>query len=426
MMRMDAYRTHRAAAFIRLHWLGFAMLAAILATLYLTLLSMGHGLGVGADYADFRAASLLLAHGGNPYDMEQLWKQENALYNVPWHLHPGDSGYYFVDEYRNPTLFAVILTPLARLSFERGFPVYTVGFIAAAIVGAWLLLRAFGWTRWRWLAIGIALISPSVFLSVWSGQQSTLLLGAFGLAIYALRREHPGFAGALMTIGWIKPHLLIPVALVAPLLLSRRACLRWYGGFCIATAAGIMLTIATTGTHSIVEWLYALIGYTGYTNTADVAKVDAIQSYLPSLSGMALVLLPHSLNKAVTIVVMALGMGALVWGAAYLRRQRIEPVVGMSILLAIWLIATPYVHANDDLLLLPALAVAWGRNGETGMRLWPLIALWSLSVLSLAFFLPDPWKLLGVLPPILVTLAAWRQGEGRKAEDESNRGRDVG
>lgn len=405
---------NRAPFISRAHWLGYAVLVTALVVFYLTLWSMRQTLGIGVDYADFRAASIVLAHGGNPFDMAQLWRQENTLYNVPLHLHPSDAGYYQVDEYRNPTLFAVLLTPLARLPFMQGFFIYSVGVILLTIAGVWLTLRALGWTRWRVPAVGIALVSPCVFLSVWYGQQSTLLLFAFGAALYALRRDRPGLAGMLLALGWVKPHLLIPIAVIAPLMLSWRACLRWYGGFCAATALGAVLTIVVTGPSSIVLWLRALAGYTGYTSVADVAKVDQIQNYLPSISGTALVLMSHPWNKLVAVAVMLLGVGLLVCGALYIRRHVVAPEIGLCVLMALWLLFTPYVHTNDDLLVFPALAVAWGRDGAHGGRLLPLLALWTLSTLSLAFLLPQPEKVVGLLPLILILFAAWHEVGSRK------------
>jgi hypothetical protein len=38
----------------------------------------------------------------------------------------------------------------------------------------------------------------------------------------------------------------------------------------------------------------------------------------------------------------------------------------------------------------------------------PVLGLWSLSTLSLAFLLPGPYKLLGVVPPALAFIAALR------------------
>ncbi len=379
----------------RLHWLGYCALVAVMVTYYLTVFL--HGVGTGVDFACFRAAAILFAHGGNPYDLTQLWRAENALYNAPLHVHPGSPAYYDLDRYYNPPLFATALTPFARLPLTVGYAIYAAITLGLAIVGAWLTLLALGWTRRRGIAIAIVVVSPCVFLTVWSGQQSSLLFCALGAALYMLRCERFELAGAVMALGWVKPHLLIPIALAAPLLLfSPRVAWRWYRGFGAATACGLFLTVLTTGEGSILAWLHALFGYTGY--------VDTIQTYLPSLAGMILVMAPHPLNKALAVAVMILGVSATAVVLARARRSLV-PIVEIIVLMAAWLMFTPFAHANDDVLLLPALAVAWGRNGEDGTRPLPLLTLWALSALPLAFLLPRPWDVLGVLPVALVFVA---------------------
>ena len=382
----------------RLHWLGYCALVAVMVTYYLTVFL--HGVGAGVDFACFRAASLLLAHGGNPYDLAQLGRAENALYNAPLHLHPGSPAYYDLDRYYNPPLFASVLTPLTRLPLTAGYAIYATMTLGLAVAGAWLTLLALGWTRRRGVAIAIVVVSPCVFLIVWSGQQSSLLFCALGAALYLLRRERVELAGAVMALGWVKPHLLIPVALAAPLLLfPPRITWRWYMGFGAATVCGLFLTVLTTGGDSIIAWFHALFGYTGY--------VDSIQMYLPSLAGMILVMAPHPLNKALAMAVMLLGMGVT---AAVLSRARrsLNSIAAIIVLMAAWLMFTPFAHANDDVLLLPALALAWGRNGEDGARPLPLLTLWALSALPLAFLLPRPWDMLGVLPVGLAFLCCYR------------------
>lgn len=382
----------------RLHWLGYRALVAVMVTYYLTIFL--HGAGTGVDFACFRAAAILFAHGGNPYDFAQLWQVENALYNAPLHLHPGLPAYYDLDRYYNPPLFATALTPFTRLPLTLGYAIYAAITLGLAIVGAWLTLLALGWTQRRGIALAIVVVSPCVFLIVWSGQQSSLLFCALGAALYLLRRERVALAGAVMALGWVKPHLLIPVALAAPLLLfSPRVAWRWYMGFGAATVGGLVLTIVTTGAGSILAWLHALFGYTGY--------VDSIQTYLPSLAGMTLVMAPHPLNKALAVAVMILGVSVTVVVLARARRS-LDPIAAIIVLMAAWLLFTPFAHANDDVLLLPALAVAWGVNGEGGSRLLPILALWALSALPLAFLLPRPWDALGVLPVGLAFLCCYR------------------
>jgi hypothetical protein len=206
----------RAALSIgRLWWLAYAVVVAVLLACYASIFR--GGIGGGVDFACFRAAAVVFSHGGNPYDFGQLWRVENALYNVPGHLQPGAPAYYYLDRYYNPPLFATLLTPLTHLSLAMGDAIYSAFVTVFAAAGAWFMLAALGWTRRRVLAIGIVLVSPSVFLAVWNGQQSTLLLCALGASLYALRHDRPGLAGAVLALTWVKPHLLLPFAVAAPL-----------------------------------------------------------------------------------------------------------------------------------------------------------------------------------------------------------------
>jgi len=389
------------AAFLagRMQQLGYTVVVAALVTIYATALTMARTLGIGVDYACFRAAARVLSQGHNPYSYSDLWTMENILYNAARHM-PSGSGVssYRPNLYYNPPLFAWALQPLAGLSFWLGYACYAIATILLAGVAAWLTLKAFGWTRYIPVAVGVALVSPYVFLGAWYGQQSALLLCAFAAALYALRRGHPGFAGACFVIAWIKPHLLIPVALALPFLLPPRAARRFYAGLCATTLCGLALMALTTGGASVVAWARALIGYTGYA--------DTVQNYLPSLAGTAWLLLPHPWNRIAMGGLVIVGVAVMMFFIAFARRRDIDPCVGASVLMACWLLFTPFAHAHDDVLLLPALALACGRNAARVTRVLPSVALWSVSVLSFAFILPEPWKLLGVLPPVAVCCAA--------------------
>src|SRR2546430_12575325 len=138
------------------HWLCYGVLVAALIAVYTTILV--HGVFLGVDFACFRAASIVLAHGGNPYDFVQLWRVENALYNLPHHLRPGTAAYYALDRYYNPPLFATLLAPLARLPYAAGYALYAAIARALAALGAWLVVQSLGWARDSPAAIALTLV----------------------------------------------------------------------------------------------------------------------------------------------------------------------------------------------------------------------------------------------------------------------------
>src|SRR5690348_17238907 len=111
-------RTGLAVASGHMLWLAYAALLGVLVACYLALFASGHGAGV--DFACVRAASVVAAHGGNPYDFAQLWRVEDAFYNGPHHFVRGDPSSYYLDRYYNPPLFATALRPLIGLPFAVG------------------------------------------------------------------------------------------------------------------------------------------------------------------------------------------------------------------------------------------------------------------------------------------------------------------
>ncbi len=390
--------TAPGAVFVRL---GFASVVALMLAIYVVIVTRTTFLG--ADFACFRAATILLAHGGNPYDLAQMWRMENALYN-----HPG-APHYSLDRYYNPPLFNAALAPLSGLPLAQGFAVYSVFVVACAALGVWLLVRALGWTTQRPVAVALVLVSPAFFVTLWNGQQSTLLLCALGGALYALRQGRSGLAGALMALTWVKPHLLIPVALVTPLLLTdRRSAVRWSLGLGAATALGIVLTLVTTGAGSIAMWVSGLVHYTGY--------VDVVQSFMPSLPGTGLIFVPRPWNRLLSGGLIALGLGLM--GLCLLRGHRRVRArcdahwddrlwVELSMLVATWLLFTPYAHVNDDVLLAFPLLVVWSQSNHLGAAAIILCrsALWAMIALPLTFLLPWPLNVLGLAPPVLVFLS---------------------
>ena len=82
-----------------------------------------------------------------------------------------------------------------------------------------------------------------------------------------------------------------------------------------------------------------------------------------------------------------------------------DPVIDR---LVAWARGEERVRALILTILVLPLAVAWGSTGSGRLRPLPVLGLWSLSTLSLAFLLPGPYKLLGVVPPALAFIAALR------------------
>lgn len=391
-----------AARLVRLHWLAYATLLVILCTIYVVMVRWGAGLGF--DFADFRAAAVVLAHGGNPYDRLQLWPVEDALYNRPLHLQPLDFRYYHFDPYHNLPLYAAILTPFAQIPYLWSYALYSLVVMALGVLGAWFTLVALDWTRARWLAIGIALLTTPVFLTLWFGQQSTLLLCALAGTMLCVRHRRYGVAGSLMALGLVKPHLMLPVALAIPILLPTMAERRRYlAGFTGILAVLMLATLLLTGPRSLLAWSHDLLQL---SNT-----IEAGQSNLPSLGGFVLLVLPQPWNRYVALLMAGLALALMLVLATRARARSISPWMVIPALMAIWIMTAPYVHTTDQVLVLPALALlwrAWGTRHATAPsvpRILAVPALWAYTALPLCYILASPWRYLDLVPIPLILLA---------------------
>lgn len=187
------------------------------------------------DYVEYASAARLLLAGDNPYDASQLlplersagWADPKAdmMWNPPW-------------------VFPVVL-PTGAVPWNAGLLGWVAAQFVAVVVSAVLTWRlAGGPPRLIWVAVAAALLFAPTFFLLRLGQISGfLLLGLAGFAS-ALRAGRPALAGAAAALTAIKPHLLLPFAvlLVCDACVSRatrRAVLA--GGVVLALAAAFSM-----------------------------------------------------------------------------------------------------------------------------------------------------------------------------------------
>ncbi|HSW48907.1 MAG TPA: glycosyltransferase family 87 protein [Bryobacteraceae bacterium] len=113
--------------------------------------------------------------------------------------------------FNRPVLYAIILSPLSLLPYDRAFLVWLV-LNSVALVGCWVwAIRSFGCQ-----AAVFGVLYPPALLGVAHGQDCAILLclatGAFVLA----GRNRPLWSGALLGMGLFKFHLFLlwPLAIV--------------------------------------------------------------------------------------------------------------------------------------------------------------------------------------------------------------------
>lgn len=357
----------------------------------------GQSYGLADDWRVFYAAAAVVRHGGSPYDPAAIHAAEQGADHYAA-VQPA------LDNFANLPVVAWALQPLTLLPFWVSYALAAALGAIAAGIAMYLWLRRWGWQRARGWTV-LALLSWPALLGIFSGQFDLLLLALLvgGMTLSLHRR--PGLAGAACTAAMlIKPHILwpLPLLLAAAQLPDRRAAIR-----CAAAAAA-----TAVGLVGGAELL--MPGATGIFLAHLLAFGGQISSVQPDLSGLPGMVEHLPGGSAIAAAVTGLGTVAILgfaWFWAVSARARsllpdLRVALGVGIGMAVWLVATPYGHPNDDVLLFPLIALLVGGDAS-GTRQRDLAWALAASILLIAGFLVS--AALGSILVVALAAAVWRR-----------------
>ena len=366
-----------------------------------------HAPVVGQDFRVFYSAAAVIQHGGSPYDARALAHAED-------HLFPARSAAERRDRRANPyiqgPLLALLFVPFLRFPPTVVYDTYAAALLAAAAIALLVLdrVRRDSVGRgvrapWRTLPL---LLSPVVFLAVLLGQPDPFLLLLFALAWHALQRRHMALASVLLVVACVKPQIMAGPIVLLGLLAWRGGGIRVYLAGLLAGAATVVgCCLLFAGPLMTGDWLRALVSFGSGTV---YMQVD-----IAALSTLYLDWLPHTLIPLAVIGTVAAWVVWVVFSAQ--RGMSDAPAtfrwVGQG--LCLWLLATPYAHPHDDVLLLPVLWLCATERLTTGGRgLGALFAAtwWFLPMTSVLGLRLPLVRGLGVVPVILLALILARRG----------------
>ena len=238
-------------------------------------------------------------------------------------------------------------------------------------------LAFYGWTMWRILPLGPALVAaiafPAVYVNLGHGHNGFLTAGLMGSAVLCLR-SRPLVAGVLFALVAYKPQfgLVVPVALVA-------------GGHwrTIAAAAATLcaMTAASIAGFGLASWRAFSQGLE-FTRTVVLEQGNTgwekIQSAFAAVrmwgGGIALA---YAASAVVAVGVLA--------GVAWLYRRGGDWRPAGAALLSGALLTTPYCLDYDMMLLGPALGLLVSYRLERGFAPWEktlLAVIWLSPMLA--------------------------------------------
>ncbi|MGH7704974.1 MAG: glycosyltransferase family 87 protein [Candidatus Dormibacteria bacterium] len=357
--------------------------------------------GVATNYRILYAAAAAVRDGANPYHLAAIGAVEQMVYHYPA-LRPA------IAAFGDLPASARLMMPLSLLPFWLSYALASALGVFLVILTLTLLARDLGWRHTGVLAAA-AILSWVGLLGFLAGQLDAVLFAALAGSMLLAWHERGLAAGLVLGVTLITPTLLwpVPVFMFLALWPERRRALHFAAGYLLAAAV-----LAGASWSLLPSWWRALLAFgagIGARRT-DLASLPGLVAAAPSSWGLG-----RGVTATPTLALIALavvGMAVFgVWMMISPEWRRVSPVGrvtwAVALPVGIWLLASPYAHPNDDLLLLPLLMVTVGRDarrihglglGLSAATLLLLLLVWPLGLV--------PWQV-GV--PILggLGVAVW-------------------
>ncbi len=358
--------------------------------------------GLADDYRVFNAASELIGRGANPYHLGILQTAEQAADHYP-SLNP------VLDSFVDPPVTAWLLVPLSHLTFWLSFAIFTVVSLVCMLLTVTLLARDLGWRHTSLLAAAVV-VSWVGLLGLIDGQFDAIILASLAGAMLLAWHQRSLAAGLVLGLTLLKPTLLWPVPIFILLALwpNRRQALRFAAGFLLMVVVFLLASWSRLG-----SWVHHLTGFAGAVGTQqpDLAGLPGLLRAAPVSWGLG-----TGPTAPTSLALVALALLAMVvfgiWMMISPDWRRVSPVGRVSWAVAlpvgIWLLAIPYAHPNDDLLLLPLFMLTVGRDARRvhglGLQLSGAVVVLVLLIWPGGLL---PWQV-GLALLLVLSAGVWR------------------
>jgi hypothetical protein len=249
--------------------------------------------------------------------------------------------------FMHPPFILPLLALIANFAYVPAYHLWAILQIIFILLSAWVLLRPIPLLKSQKVIFASILLFFPVFISILSGQDSTILLLGLSLWAVGLLSDKDGVAGIGLAMVTIRPQ--IALILVIPFLFKRRKVLWWFLGS--AAILGV-LSIALIGIKGAIGF-FQILGISvkgeGYflNETAMINFLGLLKRWLPVMFTNAANISSWVMYIAVAVLL------CLIW----IRSSTIgEKQIGLAVLLAIF--AAPHLQYHDlAALLIPVICL---------------------------------------------------------------------
>ena len=345
-----------------------------------------------------------------PLDSASEWKDVGSRYGVERVL-----------AFVYTPFFAVLMRPLAYLSYGAAYGVWTAITVVLTLASLWLGVRLSGWRVSVELAVilVVGVFSYHGFFEVLRlGQADSLLLFLLTVGVWFLRRERDwgsALCFALATMIKITPAIAVPL-----LVMHRRW--KWLAAYGSWMLGLVGFSVWQAGWTSHEKFLHEVMPSLscGITTIANVSVVGFVQELFlgatpPNLLQAGLPMLACPVSKAVALVVFC---AVMVRFYIYRRKESLELDVVLVILLSLVISPLTWIH-HYVIALLPFLYL-WGRGKKDYLLLATVLVVGTnFTVFPLPIlFKGGAWALMmaGVIPCLTLALVWFRIGSEGMAQ----------
>jgi glycosyl transferase family 87 len=326
----------------------------------------------GSDYTAFYTGWSIVAHGdgANLYDPAVQADAQKTILG-------GRSFEAGLNPFNNPPHLVLPFVPLTELPLNVSYVVWAI--VQVVLLG-WLLWRlvtrvAAGWTRdERTLLVAAAIAAPPLALALLQGSFSLLVTVALLEVYLALCAGGQLAAAAWLVVASVKPQAVLTTG-VALLAARRWVVVGW------AALGVVVLALAATAVMGVGIWASYLRFLGDYIGSFDVFSVRPsvmwnLRGTLTLWAGTEPSAATAQLINTIALVAQVAALAAVAW----LWRGTWDAgtpsfALRFALTLVIGLLFSPHLNPHDDLLLVPAGAIAYGAVRERAEGPWLGVAL---------------------------------------------------
>ena len=335
--------------------------------------------------------------GHNLYDLSLQKQLRDSLFRRPVPLF-----------FEHPPFEALLLSPLAGFSYRTAYLVW--GLVNAT---AWLALTFFlrpylPWPHEGLLYIFMWLLFAPLWVALYQGQSSILLLAAYSLAFVMLKRTKEFAAGVALGFGLLKLQFVLPFVVI---FLIRKKW-RFLAGFAACALVLAFVSVTAVGWKGATDYVRFLLAIGN--NPQNISFGSGVD--MPTIHGFVFATLGRKISGTeLNIVVAVLSIALLVW-VAWQWNRRQESVsfdLMFAAAVAASLLSGSHMFTHDfSPLILSMLLVAGSPSSDTastGSFAWgeravkaTLFLFWMFPI----YFLSVKWHCLYLMGPVLL-LFTW-------------------